>query len=52
MLNTVEPLTAFQLEVCGNRYTPQNVVVVVVIAGEVRRNLGGNYVPSGPVSIS
>jgi hypothetical protein len=36
MLNTVEPLTAFQLEVCGNRYTPQNVVVVVVIAGEVR----------------
>jgi hypothetical protein len=36
MLNTVEPLTAFQLEVCGNRYTPQNVVVVVVVAGIVR----------------
>ena len=39
MLNTVEPLTAFQLEVCGNRYTPQNVVVVVVVvvvAGVVR----------------
>jgi hypothetical protein len=36
MLNTVEPLTAFQLEVCGNRYTPQNVIVVVMIAGVVR----------------
>jgi hypothetical protein len=36
MLNTVKPLTAFQLEVCENRYTPQNVILVVVIAGVVR----------------
>jgi hypothetical protein len=36
MLNTVEPLPAFQLEECGNKYTPQNVVLVVVHAGVVR----------------
>jgi hypothetical protein len=35
MLNTVDPLTAFQLEVCGNRYTPQNVVVIIPFAGDM-----------------